>query len=78
MVKIYRSNIDGKKSFVEEVISPLMIQAQTGWHGAEYEHNERTGEETVYLLDQYKDRCRSICVTGDSVRAIVEDVFKNL
>lgn len=39
-IKTYKSNIDGKRAFVKEVLSPLLVQAGTGWYGAEYEYDE--------------------------------------
>ena len=62
------------------MLSPLVYQADTGWRGAEYEADEH-GEEYVYLLTVYGaeiGRGKRILVTGDSVQAIVSDVFNNL
>ncbi len=79
-MKRYESTKQGKADFVREVLSPLVYQADTGWRGAEYEADEH-GEEYVYLLTVYGaeiGRGKRILVTGDSVQAIVSDVFNNL
>lgn len=76
-MKEYKNTKEGKAEFVNEVLSPLMIQSKTGWYGAEYEYIERKGEY-VYLLDIDGDRCRTIDVSADSLSAIVTDVFKNI
>lgn len=77
-IKTYKSNIDGKRAFVKEVLSPLLVQAGTGWYGAEYEYDEPHRRETVYLLNVTGDRCTAIDVSADSNEAIVRDVFKHL
>lgn len=76
-MKEYKNNKEGKAEFVKEVLSPLMVQANTGWYGAEYEYIERKGEY-VYLLDRDGYRCRAINVSANSISAIVTDVFKNI
>lgn len=79
-MKRYESTKQGKADFVREVLSSLVYQADTGWRGAEYEADEH-GEEYVYLLTVYGaeiGRGKKILVTGDSVQAIVSDVFNNL
>lgn len=77
-IKIYKSDIDGKRAFVKEVLSPLLVQSGTGWYGAEYEHDEPRRCETVYLLNEAGDRCNAIDVSADSNEAIIRDVFKRL
>lgn len=77
-MKRYESTKAGKAEFVKDVISPLLCQANTGWFGAVYEYDERTKEETVYLLTAEGYRSNGICVNGDSLEAIVRDVFRNL
>ncbi len=77
-MKRYNSTKAGKAEFVAEVLSPLLVQADTGWYGADYEYNETTKEETVYLLTLEGYRSNPICVNGNSLEAIVRDVFKNL
>lgn len=77
-MKKYRATIAGKAEFVKEVISPLLYQADTGWFGAEYEYDEQTKEERVWLLTQDGYKSNPIGVNGDSLEAIVRDVFKNL
>lgn len=77
-MKKYSSTIAGKKEFVQDVLDPLLYQADTGWFGAEYEYDEKTHEERVYLLTPEGYRSNAIGVNGDSLEAIVRDVFKNL
>lgn len=72
--KIYTSDTAGKAEFVREVISPLLIYADTGWYGAEYEQNE--SGEYVYLLTEEGVRGVAVDITRDSLQAIVCDVFK--
>lgn len=72
--KIYTSDTAGKAEFVREVISPLLINADTGWYGAEYEQNE--SGEYVYLLTEEGVRGVAVDITRDSLQAIVCDVFK--
>lgn len=74
--KQYRSTKEGKAEFVKEILSPLMIHANTGWHGAEYE--AEVGGEYVYLLDREGNSCRKIDVSSNSLSAIVTDVFKSI
>ena len=76
-MKEYKSTKEGKAEFVSEVLSPLMIQAKTGWYGAEYEYIECRGEY-VYLLDREGYRCRMIDVSADSLSAIITDVFNRI
>lgn len=75
-MKVYKSDIDGKAKFVSEVIAPLMVQADTGWYGAEYEEDDCG--EFVYLLDKDSYRCKAINVSANSLQAIVLEVFKNI
>ena len=80
-MKKYSQTIEGKKAFVEEVISPLLVSASTGYVGAEYEVKNHM--EYVWLLNDLGGnfgicRVRKINVSGDSCEAIVRDVFKNL
>lgn len=72
--KIYTSDTVGKTEFVREVISPLLINADTGWYGAEYEQNE--SGEYIYLLTENGIRSVAVDITRDSLQAIVCDVFK--
>jgi phage repressor protein C with HTH and peptisase S24 domain len=77
-MKQYRANYTGKAEFVKDVLSPLLYQADTGWFGAEYEYDKTTHEERVYLLTPEGYRSNAIGVNGDSLEAMVRDVFKNL
>lgn len=72
--KIYTSDTAGKAEFVKEVVSPLLINADTGWYGAEYEKNENG--EYIYLLTENGARNVAVDITRDSLQAIVCDVFK--
>ena len=76
-VKEYKSNREGKAEFVAEVLSPLMVQARTGYYGAEYEVIEGQGEY-VWLLDRDGEKCMAVNVSCDSVQAIVQDVFNKI
>lgn len=76
-MKKYRSDVEGKRAFVDGPLSDLMYQANTGWYGCVYE-KEDNGEEYVYLLDENREACNRICVSASSCEAIVLDVFKNL
>lgn len=74
--KIYTSDTVWKTEFVKEVISPLLINADTGWYGAEYEQNE--SGEYIYLLTENGIRSVAVDITCDSLQAIVSDVFNEL
>lgn len=74
--KIYTTDTAGKAEFVREVISPLLINADTGWYGAEYEQNE--SGEYIYLLTENGARSEVVDITKDSLQAIVCDVFNEL
>lgn len=74
--KIYTSDTAGKAEFIKEVISPLLINANTGWYGAEYEQNE--SGEYIYLLTENGARSVAVDITCDSLQAIVCDVFNEL
>lgn len=78
VIKRYKNNFEGKKAFVEEVLSPLLTQANTGWYwGCHYEYEPGIGE---YVYIHYYDgsSAKRIDVGADSLEAIVLDVFKNL
>ena len=66
-----------KSAFVETYLSPTVKYANSGWSGVEYVVYSN-GEEYVFFLDNNRDRCRGICVTADSKRAIATDVFDNI
>lgn len=75
--KRYESTTEGKAAFVAEVLSQLLVQADTGWAGAEYLCDDH-GNEYVFLLTKQGWRSHKIAVTADSLEAIVRDVFQNL
>lgn len=77
-MKRYKSTKAGKAEFVKEVLSPLLYQADTGWFGAEYEYDEQTKQERIWLLTAEGYKSNPVGVDGDSLEAIVSDVFKNL
>ena len=76
-MKIYRGTKEDKKAFVEDVLSPLMVQANTGWYGAMYFNIEGKGEY-VYLYDKEGAIGSKIDVTADSITAIIIDVFRKI
>lgn len=66
-----------KSVFVEKYVSLTVKHANSGWCGVEYAVYNN-GEEYVFFLDDNHDRCCGVCVTADSKRAIVTDVFDNI
>lgn len=74
--KPYRSTPEGKAAFVAEVLSQLLVKANTGWSGAEYETTG--GGEYVYLLNKFGTRSRKVDVTADSLQTIITDTFKEI
>lgn len=82
MIKTYGSHYWNKNEFVEEVLSPLLIQADTGWYGAKYEADFDTNNnviaEYVWLLSENGIRSKHVNVYANSLEAIVRDVFRNL
>ena len=76
-MKIYRGTKEDKKAFVEDVLSPLMVQANTGWYAAMYFNIEGKGEY-VYLYDKEGVIGSKIDVTADSITAIIIDVFRKI
>ena len=76
-MKIYRGTKEDKKAFVEDVLSPLMVQANTGWYGAKYVNVEGKGEY-VCLYDEEGVIGSKIDVTADSITAIIVDVFRKI
>ena len=75
-IKTYPSTIDGKRNFVSEVLSPFLVQAATGWYGAKYECRENC--EIVHLITAQGWKSIPINVTGDSLAALVRDVFRKI
>ena len=66
-----------KSAYVQEFLSPAVINAKCGWYGVEYVAYTN-GEEYVFFLDFDKDLSRGICVTADSKQAIATAVFDNI
>jgi hypothetical protein len=76
-MRVYKGTKEDKDDFVTEVLSPLLIAANTGWYGALYMDIKGKGEY-VCLLDKEGVIGAKIDVTADSITAIILDVFKNL
>lgn len=76
-MKVYKGTKEDKDDFVTEVLSPLLVAANTGWFGALYMDVKGKGEY-VCLLDKEGVIGAKIDVTADSITAIILDVFKNL
>jgi hypothetical protein len=76
-MRVYKGTKEDKDDFVTEVLSPLLIAANTGWYGALYMDVKGKGEY-VCLLDKEGVIGAKIDVTADSITAIILDVFKNL
>lgn len=76
-MRVYKGTKEDKKAFVEEVLSSLLVSANTGWYGATYFDIKGKGEY-VYLYDKDGVLGTKIDVTADSITAIILDVFKNL
>ena len=76
-MKVYKGTKEDKDDFVTEVLSPLLVVANTGWYGALYMDVKGKGEY-VCLLDKEGVIGAKIDVTADSITAIILDVFKNL
>ena len=77
IMRVYNGTKEDKDDFVTEVLSPLLIAANTGWYGALYMDVKDKGEY-VCLLDKEGVIGAKIDVTADSITAIILDVFKNL
>lgn len=67
-----------KRKFVEEVVSPLLRHANTGFYGAEYvcDSSSEYYSEVVWLLDNRGERIIEVNVSCDSLEEIVRDIFK--
>ena len=76
-MRVYKGTKEDKDDFVTEVLSPLLIAANTCWYGALYMDVKGKGEY-VCLLDKEGVIGAKIDVTADSITAIILDVFKNL
>ena len=76
-MRVYKGTKEDKDDFVTEVLSPLLIAANTGWYGALY-MDVKDKSEYVCLLDENGVIGAKIDVTADSITAIILDVFKNL
>lgn len=69
--------ITQKRAFVRGYLSPLLQVAGLNVKNAIYNYNSRSREETVTVTYNNGFK-REICVTADSLRAIVTDVFVNV
>ena len=65
-----------KKNFVSYYLSPMLRKADNKIHSAEYD-TDSNGNEFVTIT--YINGCKKIvCVTGDSLIALMGDVIKKL
>lgn len=69
--------ITQKRAFVRGYLSPLLQVAGLNVKNAIYNYNSRSREETVTVTYNNGFK-REICVTADSLREIVTDVFVNV
>ena len=76
-MRVYKGTKEDKDDFVTEVLSPLLVAANTGWYEALYMDVKGKGEY-VCLLDKEGVIGAKIDVTADSITAIIIDVFKKL
>ena len=76
-MRVYYGTKEDKKAFVEEVLSPLLVSANTGWYGAMYFDIKGKGEY-VYLYTKDGAIGSKIDITADSISAIILDVFKQI
>lgn len=65
-----------KKNFVSYYLSPMLRKADNKIYSAEYDI-DNSGNEfvTVTYINGYK---KTVCVTGDSLIALMDDVIKKL
>jgi len=72
--KEYRSNEEGKRSFVDEVILPLVIN-ENHFENAVYVTND-VGEYIMLYRYGEKNAAYAINVTADSIEALARDFMK--
>ena len=73
----YPSTIEGKKTFVEEVLSPL-VKNEGYYADCEYEQTQENGELIVLVPYSYDDERKReyINVSGDSIEAVCRDFMR--
>ena len=65
-----------KKNFVSYCLSPMLRKADNKIYSAEYDTDDSGNEfVTVTYINGYK---KIVCVTGDSLIALMGDVIKKL
>ena len=65
-----------KKNFVSYYLSPMLRKADNKIYSAEYDTDDSGNEfVTVTYINGYK---KTVCVTGDSLIALMDDVIKKL
>lgn len=65
-----------KKNFVSYYLSPMLRKADNKIYSAEYDTDSNGNEfVTVTYINGYK---KTVCVTGDSLIALMDDVIKKL
>ena len=62
-----------KKDFVSHYLSPLLRRADREIYSAEYEVDNNDEFVTITYANGYK---KAVCITGDSLMAIVYDVIR--
>lgn len=68
---------DRKAAFVEKHLAPMLAAAEMQVKHAEYRHHIATNEEYVDIVYISGYKCR-VCVTADSLGALVADVMRAL
>lgn len=66
--------IETKTEFVKKHLSPLLQAADLRIHNAKYRVHPESHEEIVSVVYE-SGFVRDVCVTADSLRAIVDDVM---
>ena len=65
-----------KKNFISYYLSPMLRKADNKIYSAEYDTDSNGNEfVTVTYINGYK---KTVCVTGDSLIALMDDVIKKL
>lgn len=79
---MYESNNEGKRAYVNELLKPLLINADLGIKDVQYlDKNSpvaRMYPETVEIVNANLEKSMSVNVSGDSIRALVCDVMKKV
>ena len=74
-IKHYDKTPTGKSAFIEEVLAPLLIQAETGYSDAKY---VKFGFEEYVILIKQKCCADLVNVTGDDLQNIVLALFAHI